>query len=145
MKNAACFVITLIIALFFGGAAHAVEYPDMVGLWAGEVQTVSSGEQVSSQVARGGAVIETIHLEFTVSYQDGEVFIGESLSSAAGAEPVPVWGAIRSTGTQAVFVTDGGGRGQLWFNSPSRFEFCFANQTPEQMSAYCAVLDKQPP
>ncbi len=79
MKTAACFVTTLIIALSTPSTAHSVEYPDMVGLWAGEVRTVSSGEQVSSQVARGGAVIETIHLEFTVSYQDGEVFIGESL------------------------------------------------------------------
>ena len=139
MKKVTCFVITLI----FMSAAHAVEYPNMVGLWAGDVRTVSSGEQVSSQVARGGAVIETIHLEFTVSYQDGEAFIGESMSSAPGSEPVPVWGAIRSTGTQAVFVTGGGGRGQLWFTSPDRFEYCFANQTPEQMSAYCAVLDKQ--
>jgi len=27
--------------------------------------------------------------------------------------------------------------------TPTRFEFCFANQTPEQMSAYCGVLNKQ--
>ena len=41
-----------------------------------------------------------------------------------------------------MFVTGNGGRGQLWFTSPTRFEFCFANQTPAAMSAYCAVLDK---
>ena len=67
------------------------------------------------------------------------------MSNAPGAQPVPVWGAIRSTGQEAVFVTGNGGRGQLWFNRPDRFEFCFANQTPEQMTAYCAVLNKQSP
>ena len=115
----------------------------MTGVWSGEIRTVSSGEQVSSQVARGGAVIQDLELSFTVNYQDGEVFMGESLSNAADAVPAPVWGAIRSTGREAVFVTGNGGRGQLWFTSPTRFEFCFANQTPEAMSAYCAVLDKQ--
>ena len=115
----------------------------MEGAWVGGVRTVSSGEQVSSQVAKGGAVIQDIVLTFTVNYQDGEVFMGESLSNVADAVPVPVWGAIRSTGREAVFVTGNGGRGQLWFTSPTRFEFCFANQTPEAMSSYCAVLDKQ--
>ena len=139
MCKAVCFVATLLLT----GAVQAVEYPDMVGVWSGEIRTVSSGQEVSSQVARGGAVIQTVNLEFTVSHQDGEAFIGESVSNAPSAEPVPVWGAIRSTGREAVFVTGSGGRGQLWFNSPDRFEFCFANQTPEQMSAYCGVLDKQ--
>ena len=129
-------------AALLAGSAYAAEYPDMIGSWTGAVRTVSSGEQVRSEVASGGAVIQTVNLTFTVSYQDGEAFIGESTSNQPGAVPVPVWGAIRSTGKEAVFVTGNGGRGQLWFNSPTRFEFCFANQTPEAMSAYCAVLNK---
>lgn len=127
------------------GNAVAASYPDMTGIWTGEIRTVSSGEQVSTQVAKGGAVIQTLELAFTVDYQDGEVFMGESLSNASDAVAVPVWGAIRSTGTEAVFITANGGRGQLWFTSPGRFEYCFANQTPQAMSAYCAVLDKQQP
>ncbi len=135
-------IATIFAAVLLAASAQAAEYPDMTGSWQGEVRTVASGEQVRAEVASGGAVIQTVNLTFTVSYQDGEVFIGESMSNQPGAEPVPVWGAIRSTGREAVFVTGNGGRGQLWFNSPTRFEFCFANQTPEAMSAYCAVLDK---
>ena len=135
--------IPFAVAVAVAGAAQAVEYPQMTGVWSGEIRTVSSGSEVSAEVAKGGAVIQTLELTFTVSYQDGEVLMGESISNAPHAEAVPVWGAIRSTGKEAVFVTGNGGRGQLWFTSPSRFEYCFANQTPEAMSAYCAVLDKR--
>ena len=135
----------MVTALVFAARVMGAEYPAMEGAWVGGVRTVSSGEQVSSQVARGGALIQDIELTFTVNYQDGEVFMGESLSNLADSVPVPVWGAIRSTGREAVFVTGNGGRGQLWFTSPTRFEFCFANQTPAAMSAYCAVLDKRAP
>lgn len=133
-----------LMTVLWAGTLAAAEYPDMRGLWTGAVRTVSSGEQVRTQVARGGAVIQDVRIDFKVSYQDGEVFIGESKSNLPRAESVPVWGAIRSTGREAVFVTGNGGRGQLWFSEPTQFEFCFANQTQEQMSAYCAVLQKQP-
>ena len=129
--------------LLWAAGSHAAEYPDMVGIWTGGVRIVSSGEEVRNQVAAGGAVIQAVNLEFTVTYQDNEVFIGESRSDAPGATSTPVWGAIRSTGREAVFVTRNGGRGQLWFSSPTAFEFCFANQTVEQMSAYCATLTKR--
>ncbi len=127
---------------FLAGGAYAADYPNMEGVWAGTVRTVSSGEQVRAQVARGGALIQDLELTLTVTYQDQEVFIGESISDLPDAEPVPVWGALRSTGEEGVFVTANGGRGNIWFTNPGQFEFCFANQTPEQMSAYCAVLDK---
>ncbi len=58
---------------------------------------------------------------------------------------MPVWGAIRATGKAGVFITEDGGRGDIWFTTPRQFEFCFANQTPEQLSAYCAVLVKLDP
>ena len=135
-----------LICLFLGfvvSGAYAADYPNMEGVWVGAVRTVSSGEQVRTQVARGGALIQDIELKLSVSYQDQEVFMGETISSEPNAEPVSVWGAIRSTGKEGVFVTANGGRGNIWFITPSQFEFCFANQTPEQMSAYCAVLDKQ--
>ena len=129
---------------FLASGAYAADYPNMEGVWGGTVRTVSSGEQVRSQVAKGGALIQDLELKLTVTYQDQEVFIGESISDLPDAEPVPVWGAIRSTGREGVFVTANGGRGNIWFTSPGQFEFCFANQTPEQMSSYCAVLDKRP-
>jgi len=133
----------LLLGGFTMSSAYAAEYPNMTGVWAGTVRTVSSGEQVRTQVARGGALIQTIELRLTVNYQDQEVFIGESISNLSDAQPVPVWGAIRATGKEGVFVTANGGRGNIWFTTPSQFEFCYANQTPEQMSAYCAVLNKQ--
>ena len=90
------------------------------------------------------ALIQDLKLRLTVNYQDREVFIGESMSDQPDTEPVPVWGAIRSTGKEGVFVTANGGRGNIWFTSANQFEYCFANQTQEQMSSYCAVLKKQP-
>ena len=134
--------VCLVVVYLFGREAIAAEYPDMTGVWLGEIRTVSSGAQVQSQVAKGGAVIQTLNLRLTISYQDGEVFIGESQSDEANTEAVPIWGAIRSTGAEAVFVTGNGGRGQLWFTSPTQFEYCFANQSQEAMGAHCAVLNK---
>ena len=137
-----------LMCLFLGSlmsGAYAADYPNMEGVWGGTVRTVSSGEQVRTQVARGGALIQELEFKFTVSYQDQEVYMGESMSNAPDAQPVPVWGAIRSTGKEGVFVTANGGRGNIWFTTPTQLEFCFANQTPEQMSAYCGVLDKQSP
>ena len=138
MKQSMC----LFWGLFVSGAC-AADYPNMEGVWRGTVRTVSSGEQVRTQVARGGAVIQDLDFRFTVSYQDQEVYMGETASNAPDTRPVPVWGAIRSTGKEGVFVTANGGRGNIWFITPTQLEFCFANQTPERMSAYCAVLDKQ--
>ncbi len=136
-------LICLFLSFLVSGA-YAADYPNMEGVWKGTVRTVSSGEQVRTQVARGGALIQDLELTLTVNYQDQEVFIGESMSDLPDAEPVPVWGAIRSTGKEGVFVTANGGRGNIWFTNADQFEFCFANQTPEQMSSYCAVLDKRP-
>ena len=138
MQKLTCLFLSLVVS-----GAYAAEYPSMVGVWSGTVRTVSSGEQVRTQVARGGALIQQLNFKMTVSYQDEEVYMGEAMSSAADAQPVPVWGAIRSTGKEGVFVTATGGRGNIWFVTPTRFEFCYANQTPEQMSSYCAVLDKE--
>lgn len=78
-----------------------------------------------------------------------------SWTDSANAHPdFPIqnlpFGVVRRRGSEGAFhgsVAIGdyanGGRGQLWFTSPTRFEYCFANQTPAAMSAYCAVLDKQ--
>ena len=137
MKKLMCLLLS-----FSMSSAYAADYPNMEGVWVGTVRTVSSGEQVRSQVARGGALIQVVELKLTVIYQDEEVFMGESIADLPDAQPVPVWGAIRSTGNEGVFVTANGGRGNIWFTAPDKFEFCFANQTPEQMSSYCAVLAK---
>jgi len=100
--------LTCLLLGFFVSGACAADYPNMVGVWRGTVRTVSSGEQVRTQVARGGALIQELEFTFTVSYQDQDVYMGESMSNAPDAQPVPVWGAIRSTGKEGVFITANG-------------------------------------
>lgn len=131
-----------LLVVSLSGIAAAAEHPDMVGVWTGAVRLVSSGDQVEGEVARGGALISDVQLTVSVVHQDGEVFIGESVSDAPGSTATPVWGAIRSTGREGVFVTANGGRGNIWFTTSTQFEFCFANQNQAVMSAYCAILRK---
>lgn len=138
MRKLLCVFFVLLANL-----SHGAEYPDMTGQWIGNIRTVSTGEQVRTQVARGGALIQDQEISMQVSHQDQEVFMGETTSSLPNSMPVSIWGAIRSTGKEGVFVTANGGRGNIWFTSPGTMEFCFANQTQEQMSAYCGVLRKQ--
>ena len=135
---------TFLISTIPAAASAQQAYPDMLGDWNGTIRTVSSGTEVSGEVARGGAVIAEVELTLNVFHQDGEVFIGESRSNQPGATSTPVWGAIRSTGKEGVFVTATGGRGNIWFNSRSQFEFCFGNMTEAALSAYCGKLSKSP-
>jgi hypothetical protein len=123
--------------------SYSADYPDMTGQWIGTIRTVSTGEQVRAQVARGGALIQDQEIHMDVSYQDREVFIGETTANVPDSTPISIWGAIRSTGKEGVFVTANGGRGNIWFTAPGTIKFCFANQTQEQMSAYCGMLRKQ--
>ncbi len=131
-----------LLVVFLSAFPAAADYPDMIGVWGGKVRLVSSGDQVQGEVARGGALISDVQLTLTVVHQDGEVFVGESVSDAPGSTATPVRGAIRSTGKEGVFVTATGGRGNIWFTTATQFEFCFANQTQAAMTSYCAILQK---
>ena len=137
--------VFLAVALFLPTILFAAEYPDMVGVWKGHVRVISSGQNVSDQVASGGAVLSEVDLKLTIDHQDGESFIGTSRSSnTPNNQPsTPVWGAIRSTGKEALFITSNGGRGNLWFGSKDVFEFCITNLNETVISAYCGVLKKQ--
>ncbi|MCH8265118.1 MAG: hypothetical protein IIC10_06935 [Proteobacteria bacterium] len=135
--------ISAAILLLFTQSAISAEYPNMEGRWVGDIRVVTSG--TSGQVSSGGAVISESELVFTVDYQDGETFIGRSQSSDASGSSVSinVWGTIRSTGLEAMFVTSTGGNGLIWFESPTVFEYCYTNVTEETATAYCAVLTKK--
>jgi hypothetical protein len=135
--------ISAAVLLFFTQSAISAEYPNMEGRWVGDVRVVTSG--TSSQVSSGGAVISESELVFTVDYQDGETFIGRSQSSdtSGSSAGISVWGTIRSTGLEAMFVTSTGGNGLIWFESPTVFEYCYTNVTEESATAYCAVLTKE--
>jgi hypothetical protein len=114
----------------------------MVGTWTGTFRTVSSGTSLSSEIARGGALIADTTISLVIHHQEGEVFIGDSKNRETGVS-TPVWGAIRSTGTEGIFVTSTGGSGNIWFDTPVKFEFCFGSQTESALSAYCGIFTKQ--
>ena len=52
MKQLICLCLGFVVS-----GAYAADYPNMEGVWGGAVRTVSSGEQVRTQVATGGALI----------------------------------------------------------------------------------------
>ena len=137
--------IPLFFAVLICLPVSAKDYPDMVGLWKGQVRQMSSGQVEGGQVARGGGVISDVEIRLTINHQDNEVFIGASRNSAMSKEQRsnPVWGAIRSTGDEALFVTGNSARGNVWFLSDTKFEFCLTGLTnPDELSAYCGILEK---
>ena len=130
--------------LRFSTTVFASEYSNMVGIWKGHIRIVSSGATVANEVAKGGAVLSEVDLTVTISHQDGESFIGKSRSSATPSdEPsTPVWGALRSIGDEALFVTGNGGRGHLWLKEPNEFEYCITNLNESVITAYCGILKR---
>ncbi len=131
-----------LVALF---PANAESYPDMVGKWSGEVRVIESGRATEGIVAQGGMQVRNVHLVLTIDAQQEETFMGRSRNSQTPADQpsARVWGTIRSKGTEAIFITGTGARGQLWFNTPTEFEFCLTSINEELVSAYCATLTKE--
>jgi hypothetical protein len=134
-------LLFLVLALFITPVVFATEYPVMIGVWQGNVRIVSSG----SDVAQGGAVISNVELTVTIEYQDGESFLGNSRSSTTpkGQPSLTVWGAMRSTGDEAIFVNSDGSRGSLWMKGKDSFEYCLTNLLDSVFTAYCGVLKKK--
>ncbi len=145
MKISSFFTCSLI--LISSIAVNAQTYPDMVGVWKGNVRVVSSGNINSDRLDRGGVIISEIELQLTIDAQDGETFVGRSRTATTPADNPGqhVWGSIRSTGDEALFITEGGSRGHLWFQSESEFEYCLTNLDQEvgTITSYCARLVKQ--
>lgn len=125
--------------------SHAQAFPNMVGTWTGTVQVISSGDIEEDRLDRGGVMITEVALELIIDAQDGETFIGRSRNAASPASNpgAHVWGSIRSNGEEAIFITETGGRGQLWFEDDSEFEYCFTNLEEGSITSYCARLSKE--
>lgn len=136
--------IVLLFLAFTAFNSNAAEYPDMVGAWLGTVRVVESGG-ANSEVARGGMNIRDTDLKVQIQAQDGETFMGYTLSSATPSNQTSarVWGTIRSNAEEAIFITSNGARGQIWFQDASTFEFCVTNLDDELFTAYCATLSKE--
>lgn len=134
---------SFLVILFFSITAIAQTYPDMTGVWKGRVRVVQSGN-LGDRLDAGGAVISEIDLELTIQAQDGETFIGTSRTSGADdVAAIHVWGSIRSTGEEALFITSTGGHGQLWFESDDSFEYCYTALNDGSIISYCAKLTKE--
>ncbi|PCI79190.1 MAG: hypothetical protein COB20_05245 [SAR86 cluster bacterium] len=131
--------------LFLPLSLNAQDYPEMEGLWKGHIRMVESPKLVSSGLATGGVIISEADLVLTIIAQDGEVFIGTSRLSTMSndAEPIHVYGSIRSTGTEGLFIDSLGGHGQLWFQDGNNFEYCYSSLGSDSIISYCAKLQKE--
>ncbi len=135
-------LITATILLSFASLSIAADYPNMEGNWKGHVRIIESG--ISKGVSTGGMSLTESELAVTIEHQVEGSFIGKSRNSVMSASQpsTRVWGSIRSNGKEAIFLTGNGGRGQIWFETDTRFEFCVTSSSEETVTAYCAVLNK---
>ncbi|NKB32158.1 MAG: hypothetical protein GKR91_03590 [Pseudomonadales bacterium] len=143
MKRTILSSLCLISAILVVIQSSAQEYPDMVGFWTGTVRVVSSGGGERLDV--GGVTITEIDLELTIDVQDRETFLGRSRTSDTPRDNPGqhVWGSIRSTGEEALFITEVGAQGQIWFSSETSFEYCLTNLVDGTITSYCAQVNKQ--
>jgi hypothetical protein len=137
-----CFPILLLILPL---TLNAQSYPQMTGVWKGHIRIVTSPNLRSDDLVAGGVIISEADLELTISAQDGEVFIGSSQLStmARGAEPILVYGSIRLTGREGIFIDSLGGHGQLWFEDNNNFDYCYSSLGNDSIVSYCAKLQKE--
>lgn len=133
------------LVLVLPQSLYAQNYPEMTGLWKGHIRIVTSPNLSSDDLVEGGVIISEVDLELTIIAQDGEVFIGRSrLSSMArDAESIHVYGSIRSTGREGLFIDSLGGHGQLWFEDSNNFEYCYSSLGTASIVSYCAKLQKE--
>ena len=117
----------------------------MTVLWKGHIHIVTSPNLRSDDLVAGGVVISEADLEFTIIAKDGEVFIGSSQLStmARGAKPTHVYGSVRSTGREVIFIDSLGGHGQPWFENNNSFEYCYSSPGTDRIVFYCAKLKKE--
>lgn len=137
-----CFSLLLLVLPL---SLYAQNYPEMTGLWKGHIRIVTSPSLSSDDLVAGGVIISEADLELTIVAQDGEVFIGSSRLSTMtrGAAPIQVYGAIRSTGREGIFIDSLGGHGQLWFEDSNNFEYCYSSLSTASIVSYCAKLQKE--
>ena len=117
----------------------------MTGLKKGHIRIVTSPNLRSDDLVADGVVISEAGLALTIIAQDGEVFIGFSRVStmARGAEPIHVYGSIRSTSREGIFFASLGGHGQPWFENNNSFEYCYSSPGTDSIVFYCAKLKKE--
>jgi hypothetical protein len=117
----------------------------MTGLEKGHIRIVTCPNLRSDDLVAGGVVISEAGLALTIIAQDGEVSIGFSRVStmARGAEPIHVYGSIRSTSSEGMFFASLRCHGQLWFEDNNNFEYCYSSLGTDSIVSYCAKLRQE--
>ena len=119
-----------------------VVIPDLTGAWTARLRSIYRGVGALGLGSSEGADIDYLRLTVDIEIQDGHLFYGTIRSQAAGAEDAPaqeVFGAIRSDGKTAIYVTSTG-RGTMYFNSDDEIEVCGGRGDAEVMLAFCSPL-----
>lgn len=134
------FFLTLVLSV----SINAQEFPEMTGVWKGHIRLVSSPNLNETRLDVGGVLISEVDIELTIIVQDGEVFVGSSRLSnmASDADSIHVYGSIRSTGREGIFIDSLGGHGKLWFEDDDNFEYCYTSFVSGSITSYCAKLQK---
>ena len=127
--------------------ASDARIPDLTGTWTARLRSIyrGVGELPGGLGATEGADIDYLRLTVEIEVQDGRLFYGTIRSQAPGAEadePDEVFGAIRSDGKTAVYVT-AEGRGTMYFNSGEEIEVCGGRGSEEVMLAFCSALKRE--
>ena len=134
-----------ILVLILPHSLNAQRCPEMTVLCKRHIRIVTSPNLRSDDFVAGGAVIGEAGLELTLIAKDGEVFIGSPQLStmARGAIPIHVYGPVRSTGREEIFIASLGGHGQPWFENNNSFEYCYSSPGTDSIVFYCAKLKKE--
>jgi hypothetical protein len=114
-----CYFFALVLPI----SLSAQQYPEMTGVWKGQIRIVESPNLDGIRLQVGGVIIREVDLVLT--------------------KPIPVYGSIRSTGTQGLFIDSLGGHGQLWFKDENSFEYCYTSMVDGTITSYCARLQKE--
>lgn len=122
-----------------------VTIPDLTGTWSARLRSIYRGVGLGGQGASEGADIDYLRFTIEISVQDGRLFYGTSRSQAQGTEadpPQEVFGAIRSDGKSAIYITSTG-RGTIYFISAEEMEVCGGRGSEEVMLAFCSLLQRE--
>ena len=112
---------------------------DLTGTWTANIRAIYRGESASLPLGSEGADIGYLRVTVNVEIQDGRVFYGTFHAGDASAQTQEVFGAIRSDGELAHYVT-ANGRGVMYFRSDDALEICGGQGGDDFMLAYCSPL-----
>jgi hypothetical protein len=115
--------------------------PDLTGKWSASLRSIYRGEIGNLDGGASGADIGSLRVTVFIEIQDGRVFYGHFQTGGSEAPKEEVFGAIRSDGSVASYITEGG-RGLMFVNSPDEIEICGGRGGSDVMLAFCSPLHR---